>query len=44
MTGRHRMPRLERMPLPFVPLLVVGAPLAVVWAAAGLWMAVRSLC
>ena len=48
MTGRHRMPWLDRMPLPFVALTIGGAPIGAVWLAAGLFMlgrlAVRQLC
>jgi hypothetical protein len=47
-TGRHRMPWLDRMPLPFVALAITVGPIGVVWAAAGLFMlgrlAVRGLC
>ena len=48
MSGRHRRRGLERIPLILVPFVIVGGPIAVVWAAAGLFMlvrlAVRSLC
>jgi len=40
-SGRHRAPRLERMPIALVPVLIVGGPIAVVWAAAGLFMLCR---
>jgi hypothetical protein len=46
-TGRHRRGWLDRVPLPLVPAFVVGAPIGVVWLAAGLFLlarlAVRSL-
>lgn len=39
--GRHRMPWLERMPLAFVPLMIIGLPLSPALLAAGIYMLIH---
>jgi hypothetical protein len=40
-SGRHRRGWPDRVPLLLVPAVVVGAPIGVVWLAAGLFLLVR---